>query len=168
VYTPFSNYVDDSRGTVTTYFTLNGTLVGAYSYQKGNEASTGKITFAHTNYLGTPVIETDDKGDIVEMDITDVYGNYVQRDQRNDNAYHDKELFLERSLRKKRRHISHIARRRHRQKHIPRALCIRPKRHDLRRRLPHLDRRDHLHGSGDFSRILHTLDPPNFSSTQRC
>lgn len=75
---------------VTTYLTLNGTLVGAYSYQKGNEASTGKITFIHTNYLGTPVIETDDKGDIVQMDITDVFGNYVQRDQRNDNAYHNK------------------------------------------------------------------------------
>jgi RHS repeat-associated protein len=89
-YTPFSNYVEDSRGVVTTYFTLNGTLVGAYSYQKGNEASTGKITFAHTNYLGTPVIETDDKGDIVQMDITDVFGNYVQRNQRNDNAYHSK------------------------------------------------------------------------------
>jgi RHS repeat-associated protein len=89
VYSPFANYVDASS-TVTTYFTLNGVLVGAYTYQKGNEASTGKITYAHTNYLGTPVIETDDRGDIVQMDITDVYGNYVQRDQRKDHAYHTK------------------------------------------------------------------------------
>lgn len=89
VYTPFSGY-QDASSTVTTYFTLNGNLVGAYTYQKGNEASTGKLTFAHTNYLGTPVLETDDKGDIVQMDITDVFGNYVQRDQRKDNAYHDK------------------------------------------------------------------------------
>jgi hypothetical protein len=58
--------------------------VGAYTYQKGNEASTGKLTFIHVNYLGTPVLETDDKGDIVQMDITDAFGNYVQRDQRKD------------------------------------------------------------------------------------
>jgi RHS repeat-associated protein len=89
IYTPFANYVDASS-TVTTYFTLNGTLVGAYTYQKGNEASTGKLTFIHVNYLGTPVLETDDKGDIVQMDITDAFGNYVQRDQRKDNAYHNK------------------------------------------------------------------------------
>ena len=90
MYTPFSGYSEDSRGTVTTYLTLNGSLVGAYTYQKGNEASTGKLTFVATNYLGTPVLETDDKGDIVQMDITDVFGNYVQRDQRKDNAYHNK------------------------------------------------------------------------------
>ena len=90
VYSPFSNYQDDSRGTVTTYLTLNGTLIGTYTYQKGNEASTGKLTFIHTNYLGTPVFETDDKGDIVEMDITDVFGNYVMRDQRKDSPYHAK------------------------------------------------------------------------------
>lgn len=89
VYTPFSGY-SDASSTVTTYFTLNGTLVGAYTYQKGNEASTGKLTFIHTNYLGTPALETNDKGDIVQMDITDVFGNYVMRDQRNDNAYHNK------------------------------------------------------------------------------
>jgi RHS repeat-associated protein len=89
-YTPFSNYVSDSRGFNTTYFTLNGVLVGAYSYQIGNESGTSKLTFVHTNYLGTPVLETDDKGDIVQMDITDVFGNYVQRDQRMDNAYHTK------------------------------------------------------------------------------
>ncbi len=88
-YTPFSGY-QDASSTITTYFTLNGSLVGAYTYQKGNEASTGKLTFIHTNYLGTPVLETDDKGDIVQMDITDVFGNYVMRDQRKDNAYHNK------------------------------------------------------------------------------
>lgn len=90
-YSPFgSSYIEDSRGTRTIYFTFNGALVGAYTYQVGNEAVTGKISYAHTNYLGTPVIETDDKGDIVQMDITDVFGNYVMRDQRNDNAYHNK------------------------------------------------------------------------------
>lgn len=89
VYSPFSNY-QDASSTITTYLTLNGTLVGAYTYQQGNEASTGKITYAHTNYLGTPVLETDDRGDIVQMDITDVFGNYVMRDQRKDNAYHNK------------------------------------------------------------------------------
>lgn len=88
-YTPFSGY-QDASSTVTTYLTLNGSLVGAYTYQKGNEASTGKLTYLHTNYLGTPVLETDDKGDIVQMDITDVFGNYVMRDQRKDNAYHNK------------------------------------------------------------------------------
>jgi len=89
VYTPFSGY-SDASSTVTTYLTLNGKLVGTYSYQKGQEASTGKVTYILTNYLGTPVLETDDRGDIVQMDITDVFGNYVMRDQRNDNAYHNK------------------------------------------------------------------------------
>jgi RHS repeat-associated protein len=88
-YTPFSGY-SDSSSTVTTYITLNGTLVGTYSYQKGNEASSGKLTYTLTNYLGTPVLQADDKGDILEMDITDVFGNYVQRDQRKDGAYHNK------------------------------------------------------------------------------
>ncbi len=88
VYTPFSSYQDDSRGTVTTYLTLNGNLVGTYTYQKGNEASTGKVTYLLTNYLGTPVITTDEHGDIVEMDMADVFGNYVQRDVRKDNAEH--------------------------------------------------------------------------------
>ncbi len=90
IYSPFTNYQDDSRGTVTTYLTLNGKLVGAYSYQKGNEAATGKVSYVLANYEGTPVLSTDDKGDIVEMDITDVFGNYVMRDQRKDNAYHNK------------------------------------------------------------------------------
>ncbi len=91
VYSPFTNYTDDTaRDIRTTYFTLNGVLVGAYTYKKNNESTTGKVTYIHSNYLGTPVIETDEKGDIVEMDITDVFGNYVQRDQRNDNAYHNK------------------------------------------------------------------------------
>ncbi len=65
-------------------------LVGAYTYKKNNESTTGKVTYIHSNYLGTAVLETDEKGDIVEMDITDVFGNYVQRDQRNDNPYHNK------------------------------------------------------------------------------
>ncbi len=64
-YTPFSDYVDDTRGTETTYLTFNGQLVASYSYQTGQEASTGKLTYIHTNYLGTPVLETDDKGGIV-------------------------------------------------------------------------------------------------------
>lgn len=89
IYSPFSSFVDSSS-TISTYFTLNGVLVGFYTYQKGDEVSTGKITYGHTNYLGTPVIETDDRGDIVQMDITDVFGNYVMRDQRNDNALHTK------------------------------------------------------------------------------
>ncbi len=67
VYSPFTNYTDDTtRDIRTTYFTFNGMLVGAYTYKKNNESTTGKVTYIHSNYLGTPVIETDEKGDIVE------------------------------------------------------------------------------------------------------
>jgi RHS repeat-associated protein len=90
VYTPLSNYVQDSRGTKTTYLTLNGTLVGAYTYQTGQEASTGKLSYILTNYLGTPTVTTDDKGDITELGITDVFGNYKYRDTRKDAALHTK------------------------------------------------------------------------------
>lgn len=91
VYSPFgSSYSEDTRGTRTTYFTFNGVLVGAYTYQIGNESSSGKVSYTLSSYIGTPVLETDDKGDIVEMDITDVFGNYVHRDQRVDNALHTK------------------------------------------------------------------------------
>jgi RHS repeat-associated protein len=90
-YSPFgSSYNEDTRGTRSTYFTFNGVLVGAYTYQVGNEASSGKISYSLSNYLGTQVLETDDKGDIVEADMTDVFGNYVYRDQRVDNALHTK------------------------------------------------------------------------------
>lgn len=92
IYKPFNgSYSDDvTKNIVTTYFTLNGVLVGSYSYQKGQEVSTGKVNFAHTNHVGTPVLETDAQGDIVQMDITDTFGNYVHRDQRVDNALHTK------------------------------------------------------------------------------
>lgn len=90
VYTPLSNYVQDSRGTKTTYLTLNGTLVGVYTYQTGQEASTGKLSYVLTNYLGTPTVTTDDKGDITELGITDVFGNYKYRDTRKDAALHTK------------------------------------------------------------------------------
>jgi len=88
-YTPFSDYTDDTRGTKTTYLTFNGQLVAAYTYDKTNLPG-GKVTYIHTNYLGTPVLETDDKGDIVEMDVTDSFGNYIYRDQRKDSPYHNK------------------------------------------------------------------------------
>ncbi len=88
LYTPFSNYQDDSRGTITSYLTFNGKLIAAYTYQSGQEASTGKLTYILVNYLGTPVLSTDAHGDITEMDVTDSFGNYVHRDRRNDNAEH--------------------------------------------------------------------------------
>lgn len=48
------------------------------------------MTYTLSNYLGTPVLNTDDHGDIVEGGLTDVFGNYVYRDQRNDSALHTK------------------------------------------------------------------------------
>lgn len=90
VYSPFSNYTSSTEGTISTYFTLNGQLVGTYTYQVGNEAATGKVTYILSNYENTPTLETDDKGDIVEANMTDVFGNYVYRDTRKDAALHTK------------------------------------------------------------------------------
>lgn len=89
IYYPYQGYTVGSS-TISIYLTLNGVLVGTYTYQKGNESSTGKITYVLSDYKNTPILETDDKGDIVEADMTDVFGNYVYRDQRVDNALHTK------------------------------------------------------------------------------
>ncbi len=89
IYYPFQGFTSASSS-VSVYLTLNGVLVGTYTYQKGNEAASGKVTYVLSDFKNTPVLETDDKGDIVEADMTDVFGNYVYRDQRVDNALHTK------------------------------------------------------------------------------
>lgn len=64
VYTPFPSYTHDTRGTITTYLTLNGTNVAAYTHTLAS--TTGTLTFTHNNYLGTPVLTTNKDCDIPE------------------------------------------------------------------------------------------------------
>ena len=89
IYTPFTNYTEDTRGIITTNLTFNGQTVATYTYQKGGtsraeardkEKETGKLTYTVTNYLGTPVLQTNENGEITQAGITDVFGNYIYRD----------------------------------------------------------------------------------------
>ncbi len=56
----------------------------------GEGPFSGKLTFVHTSYLGTPILETDQKGDIVYIALTDINGNTILRDERSDGTLQNK------------------------------------------------------------------------------
>ncbi len=112
-YTPFGGYTLDTRGFTTTDISINGNVVARYVYQPSQNATagtasstssaptltspgsgevplSGTLTFVHTSYLGTPVLETDQKGDIVYIALTDINGNTILRDERNDSTLQNK------------------------------------------------------------------------------